>query len=201
MANTHFKGKVSGIEGLAVGAKGAEIDVAGSDGKISTNGVVTASITDGAVTEGKIGPGAVTATKIGTGAVTNAKLADATKVVHNIRTRVTAAQVNAGHTLLAAVAAKKYRIHDFAVIAIGGNAGGATSVDLKAGSTVIAAVAVVAMTQSTVVKPNTANVTVLADGASFAPMAANTAITVIKAGSDLTTATNVDVILSYTLED
>jgi len=181
MARSRFSGPIRSTGGYEVGTGSTNTEVIGSDGKVSANGVVTASITNGAVT--------------------NAKLADATKVVHNVRTRVTAAQVNTGVVVLPAVAGKKYRITDFTLIAIGGNAAGATSVDIKAGTTVIAATAVAALTQSAVVKPNSANVTVLADGASFVPMAANTAITVIKAGSNLTTATNVDVILSYTLED
>lgn len=124
--------------------------------------------------------------------------------VLNVRTRFSAAQVNAGASLLAAVASKKYRLIDATLIAIGGNAAGATTVDILAtqgaGSVKLIAAAIAALTQSTVVKPDTANVTVLADGASFVQNDTNTAITIGKTGADLTTATHIDVILTYSLE-
>lgn len=121
-------------------------------------------------------------------------------VVRNVRTRVTTAQVNAGYTLLAAISGKKYRIHDFTMIAIGGNASAVTTVDIMGGTVVIAAIPVATLTRSAVIKPTGTNVVVLADGASFVPMAAGAAVTVIKAGTDLATSTHIDVILSYTIE-
>jgi hypothetical protein len=63
---------------------------------------------------------------------------------------------------------------------------------------IIAAVA--ALTRSTIVKPNTGSVTVLADGASNVLNDVNTNINVGKTGGSLATATAVDVILTYTLE-
>lgn len=124
--------------------------------------------------------------------------------VQTIRTRFTAAQVNAGATLLPAVPGFTYRLTDFTLIAIGGAASGATDVRLlgtrAAGSVALAIAAVAALTQSAIVKPNTANVTVLADGASFTALDANTAITVGKTGGALATATHVDVIADYVLE-
>lgn len=135
---------------------------------------------------------------------TNQKLIAPVGVVLNQRTRVTTAQVNAGHTLLAAMSGYKYRVVDFTLIAIGGNAATATSVDLlatqSASGVTLAAAAVAALTRSTAVKPNTSNVTLIADGASFVANDANTAITIGKTGSNLATATNVDVILSYVIE-
>jgi hypothetical protein len=123
--------------------------------------------------------------------------------VRNIRTRFTAAQVNAGATVLAAVVGAKYRLIDCTLIAIGGNAATATSVDIggtQSTGVLLIAAAVAALTRSTVVKPNTANVTVLADGASFVANDANTAITIGVTGSNLATATHIDVILTYALE-
>lgn len=124
--------------------------------------------------------------------------------VHNIRTRFSAAQVNAGATILAGVASLKYRLVDITLIAIGGSASGATDVRIlatqSAGSVVLIAAAVAALTQSTVVKPNSANVTVLADGASFIQNDANTALTIGKTGGSLATATHIDVILTYELK-
>lgn len=127
-------------------------------------------------------------------------------VLLNKRTRVTTAQVNAGYTLLAAISGYKYRLVDVTLIAIGGAAETATSVDIvttqsaSAVRPIVAAVA--ALTRSAVVKPNSANVTVLADGASFVANDDNTAVTISKqaAGSSLATATHIDAILSYVIE-
>jgi hypothetical protein len=126
------------------------------------------------------------------------------------RVRATAAQVNAGLVLLPAVPGAKYRIVGCDMIAIGGNAATATSVDLvatQAGSTVRPVVnSVAALTQSARVSmgeaPAAGTSVILADGASFAPLDANTAVSVSKqsGGSGLGTATHVDVILSYTIE-
>lgn len=131
---------------------------------------------------------------------------DAQASVQVIRTRFTAAEINAGASLLAAPPAGwKYRMIDFTVIAIGGNAAGATDVRIlgtrSAGAVVLAAIAVAALTRSTPVKPSSSNVTLLADGASHTELDAATAITVGKTGGSLTTATDVDVIFSYVLEE
>ena len=126
-------------------------------------------------------------------------------VINHLRTRVTTAQVNAGLTLLPALAGQKYRLVDLSLIAIGGNAGAATGVLVR--GTQSAAVVklmdakVAGLTQSTLLRIGTAtNGVILADGASFVANDANTAITIIKDGSDLTTATHIDVLLSYTIE-
>jgi hypothetical protein len=93
---------------------------------------------------------------------------------------------------------------DLALIAIGGNAATADGVLVR--GTQSAAVVklmdakVAGLTQSTLLRIGTAtNGVVLADGASFVANDANTAITIIKDGSDLATATNIDVLLSYVL--
>lgn len=123
-----------------------------------------------------------------------------------LRRRVTAAEVNAGLELLPAQPGYAYRLIDVTLIAIGGNAATATSVDLigtRGGVSVRPIVAAVAaLTQSAVVKPNSSNVTVLADGASFTALDANTALSVGKqsGGSNLATATHIDVILTYVVE-
>ena len=127
-------------------------------------------------------------------------------VLLNKRTRATRAQVNAGLAILPALAGYKYRIVDVTLIAYGGAAATATSVDIVTTSggndvrPIVAAVA--ALTQSAVVKPNSANVTVLADGASFVAMDTNTGVFIAKqqAPGDLATATGIDVILSYVIE-
>jgi hypothetical protein len=127
-------------------------------------------------------------------------------VLLNKRVRVTKAQVNAGYELLPALSGYKYRLVDVTLIAIGGAAETATSVDIvttQSASAVRPIVAkVAALTQSAVVKPNSANVTVLADGASFVANDDNTAVTISKqaGGSNLATATHIDAILSYVIE-
>jgi len=130
-----------------------------------------------------------------------------TAMTMGVRTRFTIAQVNAGATLVAAVKGMAHRIVDLTMIAIGGAAETATSVDIigtRSAATVRPfVVAVAALTQSAVVKPNSANVTVLADGASYTALDENTAITIgtQSGGSDLATATHIDVILSYAAEE
>lgn len=122
----------------------------------------------------------------------------------NIRVRFTVAQVNAGATILPAVAGLKYRLIDCSAIAIGGSAGSVTTVDIL-GTQATAGVKLVSfaqanLTQSTVLYPGITGATVLSDGASFAPNDANTAITIGKTGSNVDTATSIDVSLSFALD-
>jgi hypothetical protein len=120
-----------------------------------------------------------------------------------LRQRVALADINAGLTLLPALALWKYRMVDCAMIAVGGAAAASTTIDILATQTTsvkLLAVAVAALTRSAVVRAGAANAVVLADGASFVANDVNTAITIGKTGSDMTTATHIDVILSYAIE-
>jgi hypothetical protein len=128
------------------------------------------------------------------------------------RTRVTLAQLNAGFTLLAAIAGFKYRLIDCALIAIGGNATTGTSVNVigtRAAAPVQLIVAAVArLTQSTRLRTGTPfatagaeSLTTLADGASFTQLDVNTAITVITVGTAMTVMTNIDVDLTFAIEE
>lgn len=125
-------------------------------------------------------------------------------LVHSLRQRVATADVNAGLTLLAAISGKKYRLVSAKAIAIGGNAGTVTTVDIlgtQATSSVkLVAYAQASLTRSAVLTAGGSGATVLADGASFAPCDAGAAITIGKTGSALDTATAVDVVLEYTIE-
>lgn len=125
--------------------------------------------------------------------------------VHNQRFRVTIAQINAGLTLLPAVGAAKYRLVDCIAIAIGGAAGTVTTVDILAtqatSSVKLVAFAQASLTRSAVLRAGASGASVLADGASFAANDVNTAITIGKTGSAIDTATAVDVLLSYTIEN
>lgn len=122
-------------------------------------------------------------------------------IIRNIRVRATRVEVNAGLTILPAVAGKKYRMVDCKLIAIGGAAQTATGVQIKCDTVLLIDAKVAALTQSTVARAGDENVNVLADGASFVVQAENKAITVIKDGSDLATATHIDVILDYVIEE
>lgn len=124
----------------------------------------------------------------------------------SIRVRATAAEVNAGKTVVAAVPGYQHRVIDCTMIAIGGNAATATSVDLagtRAGAVLLVVNSVAALTRSARVSmgeaPAAGASTILADGASFTALDANTGITVQKqtGGGGLGTATHVDVILTY----
>lgn len=121
-----------------------------------------------------------------------------------VRARVTAADVNAGATILPALSGYRYRMVDCVLVAIGGAASGATTVDilatLSSASRKLVAAAVAGLTQSAVARAGAANIAVLADGASFTANDANTAITIGKTGSNLATATHIDVLLTYVIE-
>lgn len=146
-----------------------------------------------------------------TGLVKPAKITTgAGPILQEIRTRVSAADVSDGYTLLPALAGFKYRIVDFDLVAIGADVADATTVDI--GGTQSTAVKLFAcdigvLTRSRVVKPNTtvagspaSVVTVLADGASYVACDADTAITIGVTGSDISGASDIDVVLSYAVE-
>jgi len=123
-------------------------------------------------------------------------------IVYNKRQRFTIAEINAGATLLPAVAGKSYRMVDCSAISVGGAAGAVTTVDVLgtlSTSRKLVAFAQASLTQSTVLKDGGTGAAVLADGASYTANDANTAITVSKTGSNVTTATHIDVNISYTL--
>lgn len=131
-------------------------------------------------------------------------LSDNGSVIYNARFRTSIANVNTGVTLLPAIPGYKYRLIDATVISVGGAFATCTALTISgtqsAGAAVLLSIAIAALTQSTVVKPNTSNVTVLADGASFVQNDVNTAVTIAKTGSSCATATNVDTILTYAIE-
>lgn len=123
-------------------------------------------------------------------------------VVMNVRQRFTIAEVNAGATLVAAVAGKSIRMVSCKAIAVGGAAGAVTTVDvlgtLSTGRKLVA-FAQANLTQSTVLTDGGTGAAVLADGASYTANDAGTAVTVGKTGSSVTTATHIDVIFDYVL--
>jgi hypothetical protein len=163
--------------------------------KLAADAVITAKILDANVTHGKLAADAVQADKIASGAVGAAALA--ADVAITIRHRVTAAEVNSGHTLVTPPTGRAVRLVDVALIAIGGGAAGATTVDILDGATKLVAAAVGALTQSALLRAGAANATILADGASFVALATDHAITIGKTGASLTGAADIDVLLTY----
>ncbi len=126
------------------------------------------------------------------------------KIVRQHRQRIILADWNAGKTILAAVAGQKYRMVSCSLIAYGGAAGALTTADIlatqSAGGVKLLAGAQASLTQSTVIKDGETGGAVLADGASYIANDVATAITAGVTGSDLTTATGIDVLLSYIVE-
>lgn len=120
----------------------------------------------------------------------------------SIRRRFTIAEVNAGIVLVPKKNGIKYRFVDGGVIAIGGAAAAHTTIDIlgtrAAGSVKLLTAAVANTTQSNFVKPGATGAVILADGASYTDLDANTDITVGKTGASITTATNIDFVLTYT---
>lgn len=129
---------------------------------------------------------------------------DGATVPRHLRARQTTAEINAGGTLLPAISGYKYRITDMAMIAIGGAAATATSVNIggtqSASAVNLMASAVAGLTQNTLLRAGAANGAILAAGASFIACDENTAITYGKTGSNLATATHVDFLVTYVLE-
>lgn len=126
-----------------------------------------------------------------------------TDSVLSTRKRFTIAEVNAGATLVAAVAGKSIRMVNCKAIAVGGAAGAVTTVDVLATLSTgrkLVAFAQANLTQSTVLTAGGTGAAVLADGASYTANDASTAVTVGKTGSSATTATHIDVIFDYVVE-
>ena len=123
--------------------------------------------------------------------------------VLQVRKRFTIAEVIAGDTILPALPGRKYRMVDCLAIAIGGAAAAVTTVDVLAtqsSAVKLAAFAQASLTQSTVLHAGESGAAVLADGVSFIANDVNTAITIGQTGSDITTATHIDVVLSYAVD-
>ncbi len=129
----------------------------------------------------------------------------ALNVVREKRQRVTLAQWNAGVTILAAPGAgRAYRMLTVGLIAYGGAAGALTTADIlatqSAASVKLIAGGQAQLTQSTIVRDGDTGGTILADGLSHVTNDENTAITAGVTGSDLTTATGIDVLIQYVVE-
>lgn len=124
-------------------------------------------------------------------------------IVQNFRRRCTIAEVNAGVSLLAAVTGYKYRLIDGSMIAIGGAAAAHTTIDIigtqSASAVKLVAFAVANTAQNTLLKPGVTGAAILAGGLSFVQNDVTTAITAGVTGSPITTATHIDINVTYEL--
>lgn len=118
-----------------------------------------------------------------------------------VKGTATTAEVNAGKTIVEADASRTICVHGGYMIARGGNASGATSVDIKdtADTPVVAvACAVAGLTQDAVLSFDAAsNVTNTTRGTG---LTAGKGLQIKKTGSNLATATSVDYLVEYTVE-
>jgi len=124
-------------------------------------------------------------------------------VVLNARARFTIAEVNAGVTLIPAAVGVKYRMINGAMIAIGGAAAAHTTIDIVGTLSTarkLVAFAVANTAQDALLQPGITGAAILAAGASYTANDANTAITVAKTGSPITTATHIDIFFTYVRE-
>jgi hypothetical protein len=121
-------------------------------------------------------------------------------VAKTLRAHLTLAEVNAGAPLLPALFGVRWQLLEWTMLARGGNAGGATSLNIsgiREGSAVhLAVTAIAALVRSAIVRAGSANAVVLADGESFEPLDVYTAVTCVSVGM-MTTATSFDVTISY----
>lgn len=120
----------------------------------------------------------------------------------SIRRRFSLAEVNAATSLLPAFPGFGFRLVDVAMVAIGGAAGAATTVDILAtqsgASVKLFAAAIGTLTQDALVKLSTANM--LANGLSLVKNDSGTGLTISKTGAALTTLVSLDVVLTFAYE-
>ena len=124
-------------------------------------------------------------------------------IVNYVKKRFTVAEVNAGDTILAAKPGYKYLMIDCSIAAEGGNAASATSVEVCATQTTsvdLVSNTVGILTDDALVRMGITNSTLLANGAWADANDANTAITISKTGSNLATATHINVYMTYVVE-
>jgi len=123
-------------------------------------------------------------------------------VVINTYNRVTAAEIDAGKTIVTVPATDAFRLVNVVATAYGGGTcGGVTTVDFATTTGVtLTSYTAANLTQSTPLLINAVGVAVLADNASFVVQSDGVDIRVKGIGSNVTTCTGVDVVVSYVLQ-
>ena len=197
-------GKGTGTGGDVTITSGASEGAAGTAGAITIDSGDEATGTAGAIT---IGATEAASVAIGRTAITTtlngALKSEETNsyVLHSAVVDLSAAAIQGTGTLISVPAGRQFKLVNLIQIAIGGSAATATSVDISVnGGATLVSTTVGALTQSTVVQLDTANVTVLADAASFAAGAAGANIEVDDVGGGaLDGLTSMRFIVSYQL--
>ena len=124
-------------------------------------------------------------------------------VVYSMQDSVSLAELNAGKTLITAVAGRTITILDWVVIPVGGAVAACTAVTMSdtAGSPVLVATIPQAdATEDAILRPWTTNIVNGAAGIGAALTAAK-GLTIEKTGSAATTVTSLTVRVSYTIAD
>jgi hypothetical protein len=132
------------------------------------------------------------------------KRAIANPMAYCLKANFTAADINAGTTIIPARAYGGVRLYDVTLVALGGAAGGATSINITGtqAGTVISLVSapVAVLTQNAVVRITTATVVVPAGSAFFKACDNGAPIQIGKVGASVTGLTSLDVILLYAID-
>ena len=125
-------------------------------------------------------------------------------VLKTLRQRVAIAALlttSTPFTAMPALPGVRWRLMDARLISIGGAVTTATSVNIcgvvSAAVVELLVVAAAALTQSALVRAGAANAVILANGASFTQMDANTAVSFKAVGALVTVATHVDFSVDY----
>lgn len=116
--------------------------------------------------------------------------------VQTVCVRLTTAQINAGYTLITPTATGKWKVLNCMMRAIGGAAAANTSIDITeqtSGAIVFSATQAI-LTQNTILRPGDTNVTATNLGVESV---AGKTLLIANVGTAMTTATHIDVILTY----
>jgi hypothetical protein len=134
--------------------------------------------------------------------LSNGKVIAATDggVVYNTLHDVTAAEINAGHTIVTVPSTRQFRLVDVTATAYGATCTTSTSVYLKGGSNFLATYTVANLVQSTPLRMTSTGVAVAADGASFSAQTAGNDVTILSDAATTAGCTGVRFILSYVLD-
>jgi hypothetical protein len=191
---------VTGGDATGTGTGGAiSITSGASAGAGGTAGAV--NIDTGAAAGGTAGNVIIAATNaagVDIGTVTKAVTISGAKPVLGFVDRLTTAEVNAGHTVLAPAAGRTVTVLYAAIRAIGGTAADVTSVDIKETTTgnVVLRIPVAVLAENAVTGVWSANAVSTYLGVA---LSAGNGLEVEKDGTDVATATHFDVFVQYTL--
>ena len=183
---------------LAIGASDITTSILGATtilGSLDTTAAAAMTVAPAVATSLALGATDIVTTLKG---IVQNDATEASGVVYCEIIDVITADINTGKVIVTVPAGLQFQLVNLEQIAYGGAAGTATAITV-AGSATLTSTTIGALTENTLVRLDTANVTTLAAGASFTAQTDGTDITVAKTGGDLDTCTGVRFILSYML--